>query len=151
MRKVLWVMVACCFFLGLAMSGAYAAGQADAKALIQKGAAFYKANGKDKAFAEFSDPKGQFTKGDLYIFVVDSKGKVFAHGGNAKLVGKDMSELKDADGKFFMKEIIKTANEKGSGWVDYKWTNPVTKKVDDKTTYVEKVDGYVFGCGIYKK
>jgi cytochrome c len=58
--------------------------------------------------------------------------------------------LKDADGKFFMKEIIKTAAEKGKGWVDYKWMNPVTKKVVDKTTYVEKVDGYVFGCGVYK-
>ena len=151
MRKVLWVMVACCFLLGLAVSNTYAASQAEAKALIEKGVAFYKANGKDKAFAEFSNPKGQFTKGDLYIFVIDTKGMTMAHGGNAKLVGKDMSELKDADGKFFMKEIIKTANEKGKGWVDYKWTNPVTKKVDDKTTYVEKVDGYVFGCGIYKK
>lgn len=151
MRKVLWVAMMCCFLLGLALSDTYAAGQADAKALIEKGVAFYKANGQDKAFAEFSNPKGQFTKGDLYIFVIDTQGKVFAHGGNAKLVGKDMSELKDADGKFFMKEIIKTANEKGKGWVDYKWTNPVTKKVDDKTTYVEKVDGYVFGCGVYKK
>ncbi|MHB8110935.1 MAG: cache domain-containing protein [Syntrophorhabdaceae bacterium] len=151
MRRVLLVVMVCFFLMGLALSDTYAAGQADAKALIEKGVAFYKANGKDKAFAEFSNPKGQFTKGDLYIFVVDSKGSVFAHGGNAKLVGKDMSELKDADGKFFMKEIIKTANEKGKGWVDYKWTNPVTKKVDDKTTYVEKVDGYVFGCGVYKK
>jgi len=151
MRKVLCVMAVCCFILGLAISNTYAAGQADAQALVGKGVAFYKANGKDKAFAEFSNPKGQFTKGDLYIFVIDTKGMTMAHGGNAKLVGKDMSELKDADGKFFMKEIIKTANEKGKGWVDYKWTNPVTKKVDDKTTYVEKVDGYVFGCGIYKK
>ncbi|MBP1749520.1 MAG: histidine kinase [Deltaproteobacteria bacterium] len=151
MRKVLWVMVVCCFVMGLAMSNTYAAGQADAKALIEKGVAFYKANGQDKAFAEFSNPKGQFTKGDLYIFVIDSKGKVFAHGGNPTLVGKNVSELKDADGKFFMKEIIKTATEKGKGWVDYKWTNPVTKKVEQKTTYVEKVGDYVFGCGVYKE
>ena len=145
MRKVLWVVMVFCFLMGLAISDTYAAGQADAQALVGKGAAFYKANGKDKAFAEFSNPKGQFTKGDLYIFVIDTKGITMAHGGNAKLVGKDMSELKDADGKFFMKEIIKTATDKGKGWVDYKWTNPVTKKVEDKTTYVEKVDGYVFG------
>ena len=151
MRKVLWVVMVFCFLMGLAISDTYAAGQADAQALVGKGAAFYKANGKDKAFAEFSNPKGQFTKGDLYIFVIDTKGITMAHGGNAKLVGKDMSELKDADGKFFMKEIIKTATDKGKGWVDYKWTNPVTKKVEDKTTYVEKVDGYVFGCGVYKK
>lgn len=150
MRKVFWVAVVCCFVLGLAISNTYAAGQGDAKTLIEQGVAFYKANGADKAFAEFSDPKGKFTKGDLYIFVIDTKGKVLAHGGNPKLVGKDVTELKDADGKFFMKEIIKTANEKGKGWVDYKWTNPVNKKVEQKTTYVEKVDNYIFGCGVYK-
>lgn len=151
MRRVMLVLVAGLFLFGLVATDLYASSQADAKALIEKGVSFYKANGKDKAFAEFSNPKGQFTKGDLYIFVVDTKGLVYAHGGNAKLVGKDMSELKDADGKFFMKDIVKTGVEKGTGWVDYKWANPVTKKVDAKTTYVEKVDGYVFGCGVYKK
>lgn len=151
MRKFVVVMLAGLFLFGLVGTGFCAGTQAEAKALIEKGVAFYKANGKDKAFAEFSDPKGQFVKGDLYIFVIDTKGMVFAHGGNPKLVGKDVSGLKDADGKLFMQEIIKTANEKGTGWVDYKWANPVTKKTDAKTTYVQKVGDYVFGCGVYKE
>ncbi len=41
-------------------------------------------------------------------------------------------------------------NSKGSGWIDYKWPNPVTKAVEQKSTYVEKVDDVVVGCGIYK-
>jgi signal transduction histidine kinase len=129
----------------------FAAGNADeAKALVEKAAAFYKANGKEKAFAEFSNPKGQFVKGELYIFVNDLQGMTLAHGGNQKLVEKNVYELKDADGKQFIKEFTDVAKSKGSGWVDYKWTNPVTKKVDEKTTFVKKVDDFIFGCGIYK-
>lgn len=133
--------------LGLAL----ASGSADeAKALVEKGIAFYKANGKDKALAEFSNPKGQFVKGELYIFIWDLKGVVLAHGANQKLIGKDVSELKDADGKLFVKEGLELAKSKGSGWVDYKWTNPVNKKIEAKTTYVKKVDDLIFCCGIYK-
>jgi len=73
-----------------------------------------------------------------------------AHGGNAKLVGKDMLGLKDADGKFFIKAFIETAKSKGNGWVDYKWVNPQTNKIENKSTYVQKVDDYFLGCGIYK-
>jgi len=150
-RKAMFFMVASFVVIGLMAVNLHASSESDAKALVEKAAAFYKANGKDKAFAEFSNKGGQFIKGDLYIFVVDMKGLTLAHGGNPKLVGKDMSELKDADGKYFMKDIIKTAKEKGNGWVDYKWANPSTKKVDNKSTYVQKVDNNVFGCGIYKK
>jgi cytochrome c len=129
----------------------YAAGTADeAKAMVGKAAAFIKANGKDKAFKEFTEGT-QFKKDDLYVFVIDMKGMTLAHGGNPKLVGKDMSGLKDADGKLFIKDMIDGATAKGSGWSDYKWTNPVTKKIDPKSTYFQKVDDVVLGCGIYKK
>ena len=40
---------------------------------------------------------------------------------------------------------------KGKGWQNYKWTNPQTKKIEDKTAYIEKVDDMIFGCGAYKK
>jgi len=124
----------------------------EAEALVKKAAAYIEANGKEKAFAEFTDPKGKFTDRDLYIFVVDFNGLTLAHGGNSKLVGKEMSELKDADGKFFIKEFIKLAKTKGSGWVDYKWENPVTKKIEQKSTYIQRQrqEDYFLGCGIYK-
>lgn len=34
--------------------------------------------------------------------------------------------------------------------MDYKFPNPKTNKVDQRTTYVEGWDGWVLGCGVYK-
>ncbi|HSR11198.1 MAG TPA: cache domain-containing protein [Thermodesulfobacteriota bacterium] len=147
MRKIVFGLLTGIFWAGLAFAG----GSADeAKSLMGKAVEYVKANGKEKAFSEFSDPKGKFVDRDLYIFAVDFNGITMAHGGNAKLVGKDMLGLKDADGKFFIKEFIDMAKTKGSGWVDYKWVNPVSKGIEKKSTFVQKVDDYFLGCGIYK-
>jgi signal transduction histidine kinase len=127
-----------------------ASSKEEAKAMVEKAIAFYKANGKEKAFAEINNTKGQFTKGDLYIFVYDLTGNCVAHGFNLKMIGKDLSDLKDPDGKPFVKERIELAKTKGKGWQDYKFTNPVTKKVEMKTAWIEKVDDFIFGCGAYK-
>jgi signal transduction histidine kinase len=123
----------------------------EAQAMVKKGVAFLKANGKEKTLAEVSNNKGQFVDRDLYISVYDMKGVVIAHGANAKLIGKDVVELKDADGKFFIKEILEKAKTSGNGWVDYKWTNPVTKEIQAKTVYLEKADDMVLASGFYKK
>ena len=146
--KKLFVVVMAVLFLA---HPAFAGGTADeAKSLVDKAVSYIKASGRDKAFSEFTNPKGQFVDRDLYIFAVDFKGITLAHGGNAKLVGRDMLGLKDADDKFFIQNFIEVAKTKGSGWVDYKWANPVTKKIEKKSTYVLKVDDYFLGCGIYK-
>lgn len=133
--------------------GALAAdkGSADeATALTKKAIAYLKANGKEKAFAEFNNPNGQFKDRDLYVFVFDFNGKTLAHGTNPKLLDKTLLDLKDADGKLFVKEFVEVAKGKGKGWVDYKWPHPTTKAIEAKSTYVEKVDDMLVGCGIYK-
>jgi cytochrome c len=122
----------------------------EAVAFVKKAVALYKAEGKDKAFAAFQDANGAFQVKDLYIFVQDVKGNMLAHGKNAGLVGKDLSGLKDADGKLFVQEMMKLAAGPGSGWVDYKWANPATKKIQAKSSYIEAADGMFFGAGIYK-
>jgi cytochrome c len=122
----------------------------EATALTKKAVAYLKANGKEKAFAEFSNPTGQFRDRDLYIFVIDFNGKSLAHGANAKLIDKNMADLKDADGKPFIKDFIEVAKSKGKGWVDYKWPNPTTKAIEAKSSYVEKADDFIVACGIYK-
>ncbi len=124
---------------------------AQAEALVKKVVAYYKANGQEKTFAEVCNTKGQFIKEDLYVFVYDMNGKCVAHGGNPKMVGKDLIDLKDADGKNFVKERIEIARSKGEGWQDYKWVNPVSKVIEKKTSFITKVDSYIFGCGAYKK
>lgn len=123
----------------------------DAEAMVKKAVAFYKANGQAKAFEEISNPKGKFVSGDIYVFVYDLTGKCVAHGGNPKMVGKDLIDLKDSDGKAFVKERLEIANGKGKGWQEYKFTNPVSKSIENKTAYIEKVDKFVVGSGAYSK
>jgi cytochrome c len=134
--------------------GAFAADQAtadEATAMVKKAVAYLKTNGKEKAIAEFNNAKGQFIDRDLYIVVLDMKGLCLAHGAQQRLVGKDLTELKDADNKKFTLNWIEVANSKGKGWVDYKWINPVSKAIEQKSSYVEKADDMVIGAGIYKK
>ncbi|RJF95197.1 cache domain-containing protein [Noviherbaspirillum saxi] len=155
MEKIILTIKAIVFAMLIAAgSGAARAadkGSADeAIALVKKAVAYIKANGQEKAFAEFSNPHGQFKDRDMYINVTSMNGVNLAHGMNPKLIGKNMLELRDADGKYFIKAFIETGNSKGKGWVDYQWPNPVTKAVEAKSTYVEKVDEVLVGCGIYK-
>jgi cytochrome c len=77
-------------------------------------------------------------------------GVTAAHGGNPKFVGRNMIDLKDVNGKPFIKEMADVVKAKGKGRVDYKWLNPLSKEIDAKSTYVEKVGDLVLGCGIYK-
>jgi signal transduction histidine kinase len=122
----------------------------EAMALVRRAADYLKANGAPKAYAAFNDPAGQFKDRDLYVFVIDFSGKVHAHGANPKLLDKNLLNLKDADDKYFIKTMIDLAQSKGKGWVDYKWPNPVSKAIELKSTYLEKIDGVFIGCGIYK-
>ena len=123
---------------------------AEATAMVKKAIEYIKVNGKDKAYAEFSNPKGAFKDRDLYIMVYDLKGVNVAHGANPKLIGKDLIELKDAENTYIVKSFIETAKTKGKGWVDYKWPNPVSKAIESKSTYVEKYDDVLVGSGVYK-
>ncbi|MEB0031876.1 cache domain-containing protein [Undibacterium sp. RTI2.1] len=139
-------------FTGSALAVEHGSAQ-EATDLVKKVIAYYKANGKEKTFAEINDPKGQFLVKDLYIFAgtVKGGGPTLAHGANPKLIGKSLGELKDVDGVFFVRKMTEVAASKeGKGWVDYKWPNPITKVLEQKSTYVERVDDLYFACGIYK-
>jgi hypothetical protein len=121
-----------------------------AKALVEKAAEYYRVNGKDKAIAEFNNPKGAFIDRDLYIVMANlSDGVRVAHGANARMVGKSLMEFKDVEGKAYGLEILDVAKSQGNGWVDYKFSNPLTKKIANKTSYVLKVDDFVIFCGAY--
>jgi signal transduction histidine kinase len=124
----------------------------DAVALVKKVIAYYKTNGKEKTFAAINSQSPDFRYKDLYVFGNGTNhGPLMAHGTNPRMVGKDLTDAKDADGVPFVKKIIEIANSKeGKGWVDYKWPNPMTKAIEQKTTYVERVDDVYFAVGVYK-
>lgn len=123
----------------------------EAVAMVSKAAAFYKKEGADKAFAAFDKKPGDFTDRDLYIMVYSTGGKVLAHGSNVKLIGKDMNEATDVDGKYYVKDRLALAAKNHTFWQDYKFTNPVTKKIEPKEAYCD-VEGTTIICsGVYKQ
>jgi cytochrome c len=146
-KLVVWAMVLAVSMFGSAFAGSEAD---DAKAMVEKASALIKAEGREKALAEIGNPQGQFVKGEMYVFAYDLTATMVAHPVNAKLVGKNLMDVPDAEGKLFRKEIVDLAKTKGSGWVDYKYKNPQTGKIESKTTYIQKEGDLVLCCGIYK-
>ncbi len=124
---------------------------AEAEALVKKAVTFYKANGKDKAYAAFNDTKGGYVDRDLYLFCFDFNGVSVAHGANAKLIGKNLIDMADIDGNKMIAAMTNIAKTKGKGWHDYKFSNPVSKENEKKSAYVEKFDEDVWcAAGVYK-
>jgi cytochrome c len=122
----------------------------EAVAMVKKGVAYIRSAGKDKGYAEISTKGGKFSDRDLYLVVYGHDGVVRAHGANEKMIGKNLIELKDVDGKPFVKERVELAQSKGTFWQDYKFTNPVTKKIEPKEMYCERLDDTAVCGGIYK-
>ena len=130
-------------------------GQADEKAaavrMVQDAISFLQANGLEKALDVLNDPKGRFSKGELYVFVYDLAGYMLSNSAKPALIGQNVMDVPDSVGKLFRREIIDRARKEGSGWVDYKTLNPKTKLIEEKTSYFEKSGVLVLACGIYKR
>ncbi|MDP3084290.1 MAG: cache domain-containing protein [Rubrivivax sp.] len=139
--------------LALAVGTSFASTQAtkdDAVAMVKKGVAFIKASGVEKGYAEITNTSGQFIKNDLYLVVYGLDGKCLAHGANAKQVGRDLIELTDIDGKPFIKDRVAMVKAKPAGaWQEYKFTNPVSKKIEPKVMYCEKLGETAVCGGVY--
>ena len=125
---------------------------AEATAMVEKAIAHIKKVGRQKAFDDFNNPKGGFTDRDLYVVVYDMTGKVLSHGANAKMIGKDVIELRDNDGKYFVKERVEMMSKgpNAKGWQDYKFLNPVSKQIEPKSMFIHRFEDMIVGCGIYK-
>jgi signal transduction histidine kinase len=123
----------------------------DAIALVEKGAAFMKAKGKDEMIKQINAKDPEYVQGSLYLVMRDNKGVVLANPVNPAMVGKDLIDVPDVDGKLFRREILEVAKTKGKGWVDYKFKNPASGKVEAKTSYIYRVGDVTLEAGIYKK
>ncbi len=123
----------------------------EAQAMVKKGVAYIKANGNEKGYAEITKKNGPFTDRDLYLVVYGLDGVVRAHGENEKMVGKNLIDLKDVDGKAFVRERVELGKAKPSFWQEYKFTDPITRKVQPKSMYCERLDDTVVCGGIYKR
>jgi cytochrome c len=159
-RKLITLLVSCgvmCLFFPSAFS-ADAPQSKEAKqivALVDKAAALTESKGKS-AFPEFKKKGSEWLKGDTYIFILDMNGTTLMHPANPELETKSILELKDENGKAFIREFIETAKTKGSGWVDYMWPKPGEKKPAKKLSYIKRAkmpsgETVLVGAGIYAK
>lgn len=124
----------------------------EAKALCDAAAAHVKKVGADQAAKDFASDKAKWMPKDLFPFVQDFSGVMHFHI-NGKMIGKNFLEVKDASGKEFAKEMVAAAKSpKSNGWVDYEWAHPTTKKVEDKTAFIQRVAGteLLVGVGFYR-
>ena len=126
--------------------------KAAAVAMVKRVQAEFKKDGAATTFKEVSDKSVKaFHDRDLYPFIYDMSGKCVAHGARPALIGKNLIDLKDQDGKYLIREMVAISKGPGSGWVDYKWPNPLTNKIEDKSSYIEKMGDYFVGVGVYKQ
>lgn len=158
--RIRWNMLT----LVLVASAAYADGRStepDALALMKHAKQYIRDHGMEQAYVEFNRLDGPFNTfspinphGDLYMFSTDPKGFQVVHGKNPKIRGKVMLEMRDIAGMPLIQEFVrlcfKTRDERG--WVDYSWPHPITKRVEHKRAFVERIPGtdVCLGTGIYK-
>lgn len=143
----------------LLLAGAYGAAAADAgdadraKAMVLKAITHYETAGQDKAFADFGDTNNkEWVEGEWYVNVVEAAtGLVKAYYNPRMINNPAIPDLKDVEGKFIIRDLIKAANENpDGGWTEYTWTNPATKKLGKKRSFAKRHKEYVFLVGYYE-
>ncbi len=88
---------------------------------------------------------------DGYIFIYADDGTCIMHPIKPQLEGKNLINLKDANGKLVIAELIKASKRERNKFVKYLWHQPSTGKVVEKLGYAEHIDGWnwMVGSGIY--
>ncbi|MGQ9367589.1 cache domain-containing protein [Azospirillum sp. A39] len=122
----------------------------EAVAMVKRAVAAVAGEGRDQTLAAVNAKDPRFVDRDLYVFVWDMNGTTLAHAQNPKMIGKNMADITDTDGKPYARERLELAKQKTSFWSDYKFSNPVTKKIEPKSTYCEAANAMIFCVGIYK-
>ena len=117
-----------------------------AVSIVTNAVQFFAENGKEKALAEFNNPKGRFNFVETYVFAYDMDGTMIAEPRNKRLVGMHLINLPDVDGKLYVEAIVKMAKERGKGSVSYSFENPDTEAVELRRVYFQRVDDVVICC-----
>lgn len=120
-------------------------------AFVKEAVVYARLNGKEKALDEFSNPKGSFFRGVLYIYAYDYNGTTIAHPVNPEKIGVNRLHEKDAEGNLFIQDLQQTAYH-GTGFSTYYYINPVhNNAVEKKLGYAMSVDEtWWLGSGIYQ-
>jgi cytochrome c len=123
----------------------------EAKALTIEAANLVSAKGLDAARKTFGED-GKFKHDDIYVSVIDFKGTWIVYPPKPALEGQSSANIKDADGKMIGQELVKVATGPGEGWVEYRWMNPASNKIEPKLAFVKRIPNQeLFALvGVYK-
>jgi len=86
-----------------------------------------------------------------YLWINDLQPRMIMHPTNAELIGKDLSSIKDLDGKAMFVEMTQLVRKQGQGFVEYSWNKPGSDKAVGKISYVKKLPqwDWIIGAGAY--
>ena len=153
-RTILAFAVVIMFGLGAPLSAAMAdecafANPDEAKAMAKRAAAFLDAEGPKAAFPVFMTPGSDYYDRDLYVFVLNFEGVLFASGAFPDSIGAVAYDAQDKDGRYFIREMIALAQNEGEGWIEYDLMHPCTGEITPKISYVIRVGPFVVGVGAF--
>jgi cytochrome c len=147
--KMSWVRKISGYVIGCGIYSAVRHSEDEAQAMVQKAIDHFHSKGAEATIASVNRGAPEFRQDELYVFMVGRDGMTIANGADVTRVGLDAASIKDIEGKPFGKEVVERATAEGV-WVEYKFKNPVSGEIEQKVSWVRKVDGFIFGSGVYK-
>ncbi len=123
----------------------------EAKSVTLQAVALLAAKGVDAA-RPILHQEGPYRHGEIYVNVIDLEGHWLVYPPYPAGEGRNMVSIKDVDGKPVVQDILRLAREKGEGWIEYRWVNPMTSRIQHKLTYVKRVPDLpaVAYVGVYR-
>lgn len=149
-RVMVLCVVVCCAGMTHEAFAEDHASAGEAVAMVQKVIAKIKANGKEPVIADINAFSPEYKDRDLYVTIMDLNGLELAHGANKRMQGVNLVDMKDTDGKYYIRERLEIVKAKGKGWQDYSFVNPVSKNIEPKSMYFERFQDMVICAGVYK-
>ena len=143
-RSILWVLsiAVTTAGLGLAFAGTPENDSEHVKKLATDGAALIAGEGIENACKMLRVQNGPYFHGEYYVFVFDFAGVWRCYPPHPEAEGQSIIDLGDpVDGRPLVRDMISLARERGEGWLDYHWTDPVNGKIEIKSTFVKRVPG----------
>ncbi len=85
-----------------------------------------------------------------YIWISDFNCLILSHI-DPKLEGQNLTDLKDPNGVYILREAVKICQDKGEGFIDYMWKSPGSEVMQPKLTYAKAIKkwNWVVATGVY--
>lgn len=112
----------------------------EVRELTLKAVSLIEERGLDAA-REVFNREGDYRFGEISVNVVDFKGIRLIYPARPSGIGLSAMDVKDADGRALMREIIAVARDKGEGWIEYRRLDPRSNRIEPKVGFVKRIPG----------